>query len=461
MRSGRLSYVLIPVVCLAGVALAASQAPDPPAAPLPPTAARLAAASPPSIQLSPVLPADVGFGGTVSLPALQQDFDIFSWNSFIAASWPLGPGGKANPARKPGAGATGDNRTVWEGWRSVSNIFLPGGQTPTWSGAQEIPPICKAKYRPGMKLLTQIGKTPGLLSETVQPFETGPLVDLNHAYSRFEIVVNHNMFDYILANSLYSQTGQKAFTGPVKFPCGGGNQLGAIMVKAAWKVLGKGDDPHRFHTVRALVYTPRTVNPPVQESCVTQTAGLVGLHIAHKVNSAPQWVWSTFEQVDNDPTEAEVKSGMLRSHYSYYNPKCPTCMVNKAPPRPWIPNQKSTPASQVTRVDVLPGFATESAAARNQAARKLLRGVSAKSVWQYYHLVSTQWPTDPGPGNCTATATDPLGNPAPQFLANTTLETYVQGTTPNVSSSCMECHGNAAMTTGAASDFTYVLQRAQ
>jgi hypothetical protein len=468
MRSGRLSYLLIPAACLAGAALAASQAPAPAAAPpaaasppvsTVPTAAP--ASSAPAIQLSPVLPADVGFGGTVSLPALQQDFDIFSWNSFIAASWPPAPGGNADPARKPGASKTGDNRTVWEGWRSVSNIFLPDGKTPTWSGHQEIPAICKAKYKPGMKLLQQIGKTPGLLSETVQPFETGPLVDQNHAYTRFEIVVNRNMFDYILANSLYSAAGQKAFTGPVKFPCGTGNQLGAIMVKAAWKVLGPGDDPRRFHTSRALVYTPPSVNPPVTESCSTQTAGLVGLHIAHKVNSAPQWVWSTFEQVDNDPAEADVKSGMLRSHYSYYNPKCPTCAVNQAPPRPWIPNQKATPVSQVMRADVLPPFATQSAQARNADGLKLLRGVSARSVWQYYHLVSTQWPTDPGPGNCNATATDPLGNPAPQFLANTTLETYVQGTTPNVSSSCMECHGNAAMTTGGASDFTYILQRAK
>ena len=134
--------------------------------------------------------------------------------------------------------------------------------------------------------------------------------------------------------------------------------------------------------------------------------------------------------------------------------------VNEAPPRPWIPNQKTTPASQVMRVDEIPDFAHASADEQNKTALGLLRGVSDQSVWQYYELISTQWPTDPGPGNCNASATDPLGNPAPQFLANTTLETYIQGMTPNVSSSCIECHGNAAMTTGAASDFTYVLQRA-
>ena len=106
----------------------------------------------------------------------------------------------------------------------------------------------------------------------------------------------------------------------------------------------------------------------------------------------------------------------------------------------------------------LPIYA-QSAAARNADAHKLLAGVNAKSVWANYQLISTMWPTNPG--NCGPAPGDPLGTPAPTFLANTTLETYIQGTTPNVSSQCIECHNNATMTTPVASDFTYVLQRAQ
>lgn len=456
---------VLPVLIVAVLAGCRARDPEPaapaPPAPSPPPSTVPSTSAGPSIVLSPTLPADVSFGNTVTLPALQKDFDIFSWNSFIAAVWPPGPGGTGDPSKKPGEGATGDNPTVWETYKDASTIFLPGGKAPAWDAPATIPPACRAAFKPGMKVLSQIGKTPGLLNETVQPFDTGPLVDQNHAYTRFEIVVNRSMFDYILSNTLYSQAGQKAFSGPVKFPCGGGNQVGAVMIKASWKVLGAGDDPSRFHVSQALVYTPATTNPPVQESCVAQTVGLAGLHIGHKVNSAPQWVWSTFEQVDNVPTAAAVKSGTLKAHYNYYDPACKTCVVNEAPPRPWIPNQTTTPASQVVRVDTLPDFAHVSADEQNKTALGLLRGVNEKSVWQYYELVSTQWPTDPGPGNCNASATDPLGNPAPQFLANTTLETYIQGTTPNVSSSCIECHGNAAMTTGGASDFTYVLQRAQ
>jgi len=169
-------------------------------------------------------------------------------------------------------------------------------------------------------------------------------------------------------------------------------------------------------------------------------------------------VWSTFEHVDNAPTEAQVKSGQLKRRYNYYNPACKTCPVNTAAPRPWIPT-KGGPPTQVVRADVLPPFATASASAQNAAAEKLLAGVNAKSVWQHYELVSTQWPTHTG--QCAIVATDPEGTPAPPMLANTTLETFIQGTVKNVHSSCIACHNNATMTSGKDSDFTFLLQRAR
>jgi len=108
-------------------------------------------------------------------------------------------------------------------------------------------------------------------------------------------------------------------------------------------------------------------------------------------------------------------------------------------------------------------FAFTSAAKHNAEALKLLVGVNTNSVWKNYELVSTMWPTSPGNGLCTADPQFPLGEPAPSYLANTTLETYIQGPplAPNVSSNCIECHNNATMTTPVHSDFTYVLQRAK
>ena len=75
-------------------------------------------------------------------------------------------------------------------------------------------------------------------------------------------------------------------------------------------------------------------------------------------------------------------------------------------------------------------------------------------MWENYTLVSTQWPTD------AANKTDLTGKPAPTFLANTTAETYIQGSVPMASSNCIECHNNATTTTGKFSDFTYILENA-
>ena len=422
----------------------------------------------PAIVLSSNIPCDAQFG---SLPdnatneqkllAIQGDFDIYSWNTFIALNWPPGPDGNADPNKT--IGQNGDNDTVWEHYRDVADIFLPGGKKPAYKGSATVPTQCRASYKPGMRILSQVGKTPTVLTDFSQPFNTGPLIDQNGNYTRYEILVNKPMFDYILQNTLYSKAGQKVFSGAVKFPCGVLNgPEGAIMVKSSWKVISAADK-NRFHTDTVLVYSPASKNPKYPASCSTKLMGLVGLHVGHKTNSGAQWLWSTFEHVDNAPTEADVASGKLKATYNYYNPKCSAanCPPNQVPPRPWNPTKVSSFHSQVVRMNMFKGneFAFTSAAARNADALQLLLGVSKSSVWQNYELISTMWPTNTG--KCEANPGDPLGTPAPNFLANTTLETYIQGMVPNVSSNCIECHNNATMTTPVPSDFTYILQRAQ
>lgn len=430
--------------------------------------AQTQATAPPPIVLSPVIPGDVNITAkTVSIDAFQPDFDVYSWNTFIALNWPVGPDGKADPRQQ--IGAKGDNDTVWEHYRDVRDVFLPNGKKPSWNGSPQEPPVPVKGFKKGMAVLSQVGKTPNVLTDASQPFNTGPLIDQNGNYTRFQILINKTMFDYILNNSLYSKAGQKVFTPPVNFTCGSlasGSKPaveGAIMVKASWKVIDPSEKS-QFHSEEVVV-----CSPPVKEGgkpvCELKTMGLVGLHIAHKTKSASQWLWSTFEHVDNAPTDADVRSGNLKPKYNFYNPKCTAqaCPANAIPPRPWVPALVSSFHSQVVRNNMfnLPIYAA-SASARNGDAWKLLLGVNPNSVWRNYELISTMWPTDPG--NCAAVPGDPLGAPAPTFMANTTLETYLQKSNPpqpNVSSQCIECHNNATMTVPVPSDFTYILQRAQ
>jgi hypothetical protein len=391
------------------------------------------------------LPCTVTAVPPFDLPNLQHAFDFNSWLTFLALNSPASGGtiGKDAP-------------TIWQNWAEVEDVFLPNGQPPRpWGSPPIRPPICPKT--PNIPILRMVGKTPNVLSTVIQPFNTGPLIDQEGQYVHYEIVMNKPMFEYIVQNHLYSQAGQNKFAGPTEFPQGSIQQnttngtIGAIVIKAAWKVMDpKKDNLSRFHTAKVLIYIPPQQNPKIQERCYAATVGLVGIHIVHRTQLEPQWTWGTFEHVDNDPTQADVNAKQLQKQYNFYNPGCTNCVVNHQPPRPWNPNVVPFPGgyhSQIVRVTDL----TDEAKSINKAFQGILGG----TVWQNYMMISTQWPTDG------TSKTDPNGVPAPTFLGNNTMETYIQGTIPQSSSSCMACHGNATDTTGRVSNFTYVLERAQ
>ncbi|WP_339899960.1 hypothetical protein [uncultured Gilvimarinus sp.] len=406
--------------------------------------------SPVDEPLSPDIPPKEPFGGTVSIESLQRDFDIFSWQSFIALNWPADAGG--NPLTGVTIGEQPGAMRVWQYYKESRDIFLPeGAKPPGWD--QPFPPPASCGNDATKPLLRQVGKTPNVLDESAEPFQTGPLIDQNGQYTRYEILTNQVMFDYILDNDLYSKAGQTEFDAKAEFPFGSDTEVGSIMLKAAWKVMGEGDDPSLFYTTEAYVYNNPHENSGVTAACQLQRVGLVGFHIGTKVENNPQWIWSTFEHVNNAPTQGQTPD---KDHYNYYSPDCADggvdcTAVNEPPPRPWNPANKNTPPSQIERV--IP-IADDTAELNRQYQQKLQAAVPG-TVWANYELISTQWPTAAGD------VTDETGVPAPTFLANTTLETYIQGRVKQTSSSCIQCHNNAAMTNGKKSDFTYLLERAQ
>ncbi|MBL4773742.1 MAG: hypothetical protein JKX98_09150 [Alcanivoracaceae bacterium] len=383
----------------------------------------------------------------VTLPALQHDFDVFSWNLFVAINWPAKANGTADTSvmigEKSGA------QTVWQSYKESRDIFLPDGAKPlAWGVANPAPKACGDTG--GLPVLSQVGKTPNVLDESGEPFQTGPLIDQNGLYARFAILTNMQMFDYIVENKLYSKSGQVAFAGDADFPFSTDSQPGAIMIKSAWKIMGADDKPALFHTTKAFVYDNPHEYAGVKAACSLQTVGLVGLHMATKTQGDLQWTWSTFEHVDNVPTKGQTQAQNV--HYNFYKPNCGDCTaVNTPPPRPWDPATPHTQPSQIERVIPIDAPTI----ALNTSYQTALKTAVPGSVWANYELVSTQWPTDPN------SVSDPTGVPAPTFLANTTLESYIQGSIRQISSSCIQCHNNAAMTNGKFSDFTYLLQRAQ
>src|SRR5262249_5375907 len=146
-------------------------------------------------------------------------------------------------------------------------------------------------------------------------------------------------------------------------------------------------------TSTAVIYTPASTDPPVAEKCDRVTVGLVGMHIVHKTTGFPQWIWSTFEHVDNCPTHAEVAD---RPAYNSFKKDASGLKLNQPPPRPWAPNTVDPPDRRVQVMRMIPiTAATKSLNATFQAALRAADRSGKPSVWANYELISTQWPTNP------------------------------------------------------------------
>jgi hypothetical protein len=234
------------------------------------------------------------------------------------------------------------------------------------------------------------------------------------------------------------------------------------MLKVSWKILEPEDDKNKFHYVDALVAMPTTPDQQSDPPCLEKTLGLVGFHAVHKTENRPQWIWTSFEHVDNVPEQKEVDAGKLKRAYNFYDPSCGNnCTANETPPRPWDPEPENKLKfrlrhdgkvlfnSQIVRTIPL----TEATHSINAQFHSLFPD---NSVWKNYMLIGTQWPSDfictrdqaqaknaPPPFTDFDKQPDMNCAPAPTFLANSTLETFSQGDIPQASSSCMACHGNA------------------
>ena len=417
-----------------------------------------------------------GRAGDDTVTNRQRGFDFYSWLTFIAMNSPAD--GKTTIGKGPRPG--GDAMTMWEhldNYRPLADVMQNDDAKRAW-GTRHVPDDCKNKDGPG-KIVFQLGE-----EAFNQPFKTGPLIDQDGNYALFDILMNKPMFEFIDKNTLYNRRGQADFKAEIQFPSGinpgkdkDGNptpgRMGAIMLKVSYRILDpvvNKDIIDQFHTSDALIYFP---GPPATKTgpiCVEKKLGLIGFHVGHKTNFAPQWVWTSFEHVSNVPDEADVKAGkpLPLKRYNFFKENCKDCAeANATPEKPWHPPASlkfpTSFRSQVVRTKMVPSHTLKDVDQLNQSFRKILKG----TVWENYILLTTQWPSD------FASKTDPTGAPAPIYLANSTLETFSQGKVPLASSSCMACHGNAvsfqrrdsdpAKFDGKPfnqSDFTFILEKA-
>lgn len=406
----------------------------------------------------------------------QKQFDLFSWGTFIALNWPADKDGKPKGDK---ISAHPHAPRVWEHYLSPTQIFKEDGSSPDAWGTPE------HKHEDGApkRALSAISKHTRVhvLDEVNEAFfdnETPlpPIVDLNKEYVRYEIRINEPEYKYITDNKLYNVEGQLEFIDAnktVSFPSGqsGTNpSYGAMELKVAWKKLTHDEKKSKkFYTIKPEVYHPYSKTYTSGDEY-----GLVGMHIMVRTKDASEWVWATFEHVDNAPRvdlrgdgtrKVDFDPNKTYNFWSKDNGKASLAGFSTESYAKMLEAQKANekagkPAadysqkmedripSQITQVitsnnDVIVSTWTDSL---NAEMQKKLAG----TVWENYRLISTQWPVDSGTGRA--------GNPAPISLGNPVMETYMQ-----VNGSCMNCHAGA--TYGPSSDleaanFSFMLQRA-
>jgi hypothetical protein len=382
-------------------------------------------------------------------------FDNFSWQSFIALCWPVIQGQRGVPSNPndPNTFLSMTNTTpiVWTSYKNQWDLFGQENSTPTpWNDWTNPFNICNSSNP--VSHVFGSAKSEMLPGEGDESFSV-PLVDQNKNYALFEIRYNKIQYDFIVNNGLYSSFNlmkyQKNNGGAVTMPASAGNTEGSILVKAAWKKLTPGDRQERYYVIDELVYDP------VSKQCIKQKMGLVGLHIAQKIGAFPEWVWSSFEQVDNVPGAPNAQAP-----YSFNNgtntPPTINGYANMPDSAELIPDTNSRVPVQVTRLNPIP---TTPAGNSTVDLNQLYQAAVGNTWMKYYQLVITQWPTNPDnftgfpngvyPADC--------GQPFPiDACVNTTMETYFQsaGDAAGVGgNSCMSCHYQATGT-----DFSWSLK---
>ncbi|HET9228099.1 MAG TPA: hypothetical protein VFR31_15595 [Thermoanaerobaculia bacterium] len=367
------------------------------------------------------------------------NFAIFSWQSFLALMQPANTG---NPGQ-----------LVFESYMSWDGLFVASGSPNPW------------------------GDTPWPLTVgglTKQAGSNNNLIAQSGVEVMFDMAVNQPMYNYIANNQLYTQNcfnngGMNIHMPPTTNPSTG---AGSIELKTAWLPMANCD-PTKYHCAPGLI-----------DGVLPTQMGLIGIHIVHKIDDHQEWIWSSFEHVNNAPDCTKVTSppsgysswNFFNSSFVPVGSSCDACTDSTG--KSCNPaNQCNTYVSQIAKPNVCRTTPLLSLTCQNNGnlnddsndvvcLNPSVWGLlPANSVWKNYMLVGTIW-FKPGMTQPT-TASSPFPPTGQSVVGNTTLansvmETYTQG------NNCFSCHKTAFATANASTpgqgghaDFSHLFNRIQ
>ena len=259
----------------------------------------------------------------------ENEFDCLAWQDLIYLMWPAKPNERGVPDPNRKIGASGP--TVWESYRTADTVFLPQGRDPgPWQQLELMatlqPSLAQQVASGAVRNLTMTAKVsrevlstilqnasafPPAILNGISQAGGGTLYDLNGFPVYYEVAMDKIQYDYIHDHQLYNAYRQAVFarTNVISLPAGTkDNPLGAVEVKAAWKVLTDAErHSGRFHTVQALLGGAKS---PV-------TVGLAGFHVFVVNGVQGAWAtlprWTTRRQDAGDQRDVQALQSELQS----------------------------------------------------------------------------------------------------------------------------------------------------
>jgi hypothetical protein len=381
----------------------------------------------------------------------EANFDALAWRIFKFLVWPASNAerGKPDTARKI---TEMDGPRTFETFKADWETFQPLAEPPTpWDSPYPrlaTPCANHPEIRPFDLVLASFTKF-GNLREVVGPGLSYVLIAQNRTYVRYLAAYNRMVFDKIAQDRLYNADTVAGIVPPVPgqpVPDATRELPGALTVKSAWIEI-TGPSRQQIDSSRFYIRHDAWLQDPNDQTCRKASVALVALHFVYKTPSRPQWIWSTFEHVDNVPESGESP----RTGHTFNNGDLGAPMGDDAKPDYQIPLPQGAQGPgdpprpyQVERLQSI----TASAQDANRNWQGALR--NRNSVWQHYKLVLTQWPFTPFAPNQGAGGVNPLPQCAQRdgpATANTVPETFLQTSNACLPGlTCMGCHDGARRT---------------
>jgi hypothetical protein len=306
--------------------------------------------------------------------------------------------------------------------------------------------LARAAVGPRTLTLKPRNQKPKSISEFQQAGPGGVLVDQNGRAVYYATHMDPTYFNFT-----------KEYFGPANYAKAAPTlpyPIGATVYKTSWRIVADGENPTDAYTTTATISLLESDGQGgLKTNGQTQSGvrvALVGVHVVGVLKDHSEFAWGTFEQINNAPDlppNLTPKSGdpVSQQQFTFYKAGTPANQSNVLPTEMTINAQTqqiqpitnvfrqfayggATPALRVTDIDQVNA---------NFQAKIPEESAKIDTVFAKYKLIGTAWifPNSlmPGDGNMDSETIGSID------LANSTLETFVQGQGTN----CFSCHNTS------------------